>query len=225
MLRRIGARPEPRSRLALNTLQMRVAYPIRRGLVSYWPLQLGGAVDEHGIHDGVVTGATKATGKYGDALHFGANTDRVTISDHAELKITGDITITAWVYHHDDADDFILSKSFLKEFEFYLASPIGRWRWYRDNTLREPVIATPVDTWFHAAIVDDGTNAKFYKDGGLVASPVSLAGVVSVNDVNIGNRPGANGAQTDGKLDEVCLYNRALSAGEIFTDMNRKRYS
>src|SRR5205823_7816810 len=74
-------------------------------------------------------------------------------------------------------------------------------------------------TWQHVAGTYDGTTARIYVNGQLAAS-VPFSG-------NIGDsstwRIGAYGSSVfgafGGTLDEVRIYNRALSAGEVATDM------
>lgn len=216
-------RLRPRA-LGLNTLQMRTAFPITRGLVSYWPFQLGGAVDEYGRNNGTVSGATKTIGKYGDALATVATSDRVTVPDDPSLRITGNITIEAWVYYVSGTYYFIAAKdTHLKEFYFYVYPAGSKVRWYRSGSGTDVAFTTPTSEWFHIAVVDNGANALFFKNGLQVASGASQTGTSGTDDVNIANAVGENYAG-NGKIDEVCIYNRALSDDEIRENMYRHKY-
>jgi len=70
-------------------------------------------------------------------------------------------------------------------------------------------------TWHHVAGVYDGARVRLYVDGNLVASANATGNLAGYDTVL---RMGANGVLTElmaGKLDEVRVYNRALSEGEI----------
>lgn len=71
------------------------------GLISHWKLDeaSGNALDAHGSnHLTDVNTVGSAVGKIGNARVFNrANSEYFTISDNAELSITGDLTIAGWV--------------------------------------------------------------------------------------------------------------------------------
>ena len=73
--------------------------------------------------------------------------------------------------------------------------------------------------WTHLAATYDGANLRLYRNGVLVtttAAPGAL--VTSANPLRIGGNT-IWGEYFDGRIDEVRVYNRALSAAEITTDM------
>jgi hypothetical protein len=78
----------------------------------------------------------------------------------------------------------------------------------------------PKDTWVHIAGVYDGTTARLYVDGAEVASQ-ALTGVFAPDTTPVilgGNGNDASGVPTElfpGRVDELMLYARALSATEI----------
>ena len=82
-----------------------------------------------------------------------------------------------------------------------------------------PII--PADVWSHIALVINGTSATVYFNG--VASPPRTATHNAVN-FNSPFRLGINRTNTarnyKGLMDEVCIYNRALTANEIRELMN-----
>ena len=74
-------------------------------------------------------------------------------------------------------------------------------------------------TWTHTVAVYDGTNMKLYKDGvevGSLAKSGTIATSSSV-DVAIGNQPDSTTGRRpwDGLIDEVMVFDRALSAEEV----------
>ena len=75
-------------------------------------------------------------------------------------------------------------------------------------------------TWYHYVGVYDGRTAYAYIDGSLVGSdsvsgstskPITASGY----NVNIGRNPEYNGDYFNGAIDDVRIYNRALSADEV----------
>ena len=74
--------------------------------------------------------------------------------------------------------------------------------------------------WQHLAATYDGTTARFYIDGVMVASRTVSAGVGTSNIWRIGAYGSAAGGFFDGLIDNVRIYSRALSDAEVQTDMN-----
>jgi Concanavalin A-like lectin/glucanases superfamily len=80
---------------------------------------------------------------------------------------------------------------------------------------------TPTATWTHLAVTYDSTTLRLYMNGALISSSPS-AGAIT-NAANGALRIGGNslwGEYFNGTIDDVRVYNRALSAGELTTDMN-----
>lgn len=79
--------------------------------------------------------------------------------------------------------------------------------------------------WHHAALVASGPNQSLYLDGALVGSLTGnnfAIGSNTINQLGVGYTPGwwaGNGTWMlyGGQLDDVRLYNRTLSAGEVAT--------
>ena len=80
--------------------------------------------------------------------------------------------------------------------------------------------ASPDNQWHHVVGVYDGITAKIYVDKVLVGSTSKSGNLqTNTNRVNIGRNPigdAVNGERYwNGKLDEVMIWNRALSSSEI----------
>ena len=74
----------------------------------------------------------------------------------------------------------------------------------------------PRNVWTHVAGVYDGSKVSFYMDGALVgSSPATGRILVSTNDLEIGGNPLVSFRYYSGKIDEVALYERALSEKQI----------
>jgi len=79
--------------------------------------------------------------------------------------------------------------------------------------------ALPLNTWTHLALTYDSAMIRFYVNGVLVgSSPETFAITTSTKPLCIGGDP-TQGQFFNGIIDEVRVYNVALTAAQIQTDM------
>lgn len=79
-------------------------------------------------------------------------------------------------------------------------------------------------TWYHLATVHDGTNATLYLNGSsLGTQTVNSVPSTAGNSFNIG-RFTTGSYYWNGYLDEVALFNRALTSSEVSNIYNNKTY-
>ena len=207
------------------------------GIVAYWPFEEGAgtftADATSGGNDGQLVGGTWTAGFIGNAVEFDGADDYV---DLPSMDITGDeLTIAAW-FRSDALDNCgsrdcrIISKSngTAESAHYWMLSTFGsgsatrlRFRLKTDGTTTT-LVASSGDLqegeWTHAAAVYDGSEMRLYKDGALVGS-TSKTGALSTSssiDVNIGRNPDGYG-EWQGAIDDVRLYDRALTPGEVST--------
>ncbi len=85
--------------------------------------------------------------------------------------------------------------------------PNGAWWW-------DSGLVVPADEWSHVAIVTDPTGVTLYLNG--VASKHSFAaGQANLSTMKIGSYKGWSSRNYDGLIDEVAIWNRALTQDEI----------
>jgi hypothetical protein len=159
------------------------------------------------------------TGKYGYALQFDGSHNYVQIPDSPSLK-PANITITAWINPANMATDTLYSKSW----------PVCTLTYNRYGTWTPSFILTvsgttyelfagstisPSQWWFLAATFD-GSTMKIYIDGALSAS-MSASGSISWDTTPASIAHNNYGGYGAGIIDEVRVYNRALSTAEIQT--------
>ena len=185
------------------------------------------AGDFFGDHDGTISGAIWAGGKYGSALSFDGVDDIVRIADAAELDLTDSFTLEAWVRPGEiEALKPILAKShasgsdtgYLLSVEGTAGRPMGH---VADGGAVAGVIGTaalPVNDWSHLALTSDGANLRLYIDGELDAAASALIAGGTSADLEIGAST-ALGRYFDGLIDEVRLYDEVLSEAEIEDDL------
>jgi hypothetical protein len=176
---------------------------------------------------GTITGATwTTTGKFGNALAFNGTSAQVTIPNSASLQLTTGMTLEAWVYPTAIPTGWrsVITKNVDR---YYLMASSsqgnqpaagGTWTAGNQNTFGPTVLA--VNTWTHLAATFDGATVRLYVNGAQVASQAQTTPLASTNGtLQIGgdSYPGEFFA---GRIDEVRIYNRALTAAQISTDMN-----
>ena len=80
--------------------------------------------------------------------------------------------------------------------------------------------AVALNVWTHLALTFDGTTMRMFVNGAQVSTrALSGAAMVSAGALRIGGNA-VWGEYFKGLIDEVRVYNRALTATEIQTDMN-----
>jgi glucose/arabinose dehydrogenase len=177
-------------------------------------------------HTGTITGATwSAAGIYGGALSFDGVDDWMTVADAADLDLTNGMTLSGWVR---PAATGGWRTVVLKEapgfmtYALYADTDTNRPSGHvviggSDLDLRGPA-AVPASTWTHLAATYDGANLRLYVGGALVATrAVTGSMVASTGALRIGGNA-TWGEFFAGLIDNVRIYDRALSAAELDAD-------
>lgn len=172
-------------------------------------------------------GATWTTqGKYGGALQFSGSGQLVTVADANLLDLSTGMTLEAWVYPTvaSGVQDVIIKEgSNVDIYNLYARNwrglPEGNVYVGGSNQTAEGT-ALPTGAWTHLAATYDGATVKLYVNGSLVGStPISGTIPASTGALRIGGNT-LWGEYFQGRIDEVRVYNRALTAAEVLNDMN-----
>ena len=174
---------------------------------------------------GTITGATWTSGRFGSALSFNGVDNLVTVADSGSLDLTTSLTLAAWVYPTASTgvrDIIIKEGANVDVYNLYARNGFGL---PESNVLvgGTNVVAQgsalAINTWTYVVGTYDGTSLNLYLDGALAASqPLSGPIAVSTGALRIGGN-GIWGEHFQGRIDEVRIYDRALSAAEIQFDM------
>ncbi|MBI5684491.1 MAG: LamG domain-containing protein [Verrucomicrobia bacterium] len=204
----------------------------RAVLVGQWSFDTSGAsqTDSSGYGNtgtlgGNATWTSSWSGRAG-VISFDGNNDFIQAADSPSLSITGDMTVAAWVYVNDlSGFRSIVSKNgFIYPagpvpYDFYLFKDTGIPSFLRgdDSTYGGATGAVAVNAgeWHHVAVTQSGTAVNFYLDGASAGSATISTPTADANQpLYIGNR-GDSGTDFYGYLDDVRIYDNALSAGQI----------
>jgi hypothetical protein len=205
------------------------------GLVASYNFNAGAGttlIDQSGNNNnGTLTNGPTwtANGKYGTALVFDGLNDRVVVPDSNSLDLTTRLTLEAWVYPTGAMSgwDTILMKEQPPGNLLYVLYangdtnvPNGR-IWIGGEQAVQGTSVLPLNTWSHLALTYDGAMLNFYVNGQLVQSrPQTGSLPVTSAVLSIGNNSIWPDEAFLGRIDEIRIYNEALSQQEVQTDMN-----
>ena len=226
--------------LSVFAVKMDAAAPTS-GLVGYWNFDEGSgtvANDTSGSgNNGAINGASwvagkacpvasscSATGVGGGGLSFDGSSNYINILDNASLDaLTTNFTLTAWIKTNKIGYQSIYDSG----------TQTNRWKVGLDIGNRmvftkigiadydtDPNILN-TNTWYFVTFVkngDSGTNLTFYRNGSVIDT-ASVGTVATPSGTKQIGRDGTT-SYMGGLLDEVRVYNRALSVQEILDVYN-----
>jgi hypothetical protein len=178
---------------------------------------------------GLISGAARTTGRYGNGLRFDGVDDWVTVEDDATLDLSRGMTLEAWVRPTSPAPVWttVLLKEQANQLAYALYAstdagvPAGHVYTEGDIALRGPA-ALPLDQWSHLATTWDGSTMRLYVNGVEVASmPLEGTAIESSGPLRIGG----NAVWSEffvGMIDEVRVYDRALTPAQIVADRDTR---
>jgi hypothetical protein len=206
--------------------------PAHAELVAWWRLDEGSgmmAFDSSGNgNDARFEGAPEwvEDGKFGKALKFNGSSDYLAAPDSESLDINGDqLSIAAWV----NGEDWPAANHIVRKIADTGTSAIYMIRVQPDTvrvylstsageTIVQGTTVLPTNEWVHLALTYDGTEARIYVNGQLdVSSNVSGEVSESNNELRIGR--GEPAGYFVGMIDDVRLYNHALTESELLSAM------
>ena len=192
---------------------------------------------------GVTLGETSAFSSLGNAARFDGINDYVTLGNPAPLIITGDLTIEGWHLVTNSPTQGRLAivdatgtgELFSTNVLYQLHHPPDGLYFalheygagLNELTQTDPATA-PLGTWAHFALVRDvsANTWQFYVNGAPLAGTHSFTndpagdGSHPSFDVSIGRRGGFNTGFFNGHLDEIAIYDKALTQSQIETHYN-----
>lgn len=214
----------------INSNGIVTGFPTNAGLVAAYGFeekQGNKIIDSSGYrNNGKIKQAKRVKGRFGKALQFDGINDWVTINDSAGLDFSNAFTLEAWIkaktvrrgsiIFKEKADGSVYDLYAFKDINLPGSS-------FNDGTgysLINGINQVPIKGWVHLAATFDGLSQNLFINGVEVnASPAQKATIQPSNEVL---RFGGNSIWGDyfrGVIDEVRIYNRALTGGEIQSDL------
>ena len=214
---------------------------INDGLVAYYPFN-GNANDESGNgNNGTVHEATFTTDRFGNpnnACYFDGVDDLIEIENTDDVfTFLDEFSLSAWVKPNTASYDqrtspiiWKVARNQLNEDNYFLAygddrtnSPkftVGRERSSDDHDFRAASDLHSEGYWYHLVGIYDGEALRIYVDSTLegnsnIGEFTPYSGSASLRIGNILNTNHGNAGVFNGKIDDIRIYNRALSEFEI----------
>jgi len=212
------------------------------GLVGYWKFDEGSgsiAVDSsgHGNTGTLYNGPVWVDGIHGKALSFDGASTYVRIEDSSSLDVTTQVTVEAWVYpraytSNVGHDAHIISRCNEMGGHVYVLASFANGKVNYDvnpsHTYHSSVATLPLYAWTHLAMTYDGAYVRLYINGEFDSSYAKSSPIYTTSNwLAIGCKRWSGGiyAHFNGIIDDVRIYNRALSRQEIQADMGGQQPS
>ena len=202
---------------------------LSKGLVGHWKMDADqrnatSTFDSSGYNNhGLISGAILTNeGRFKEGMKFDGVNNNISITHSQSVNLSGNLTISTWI----NPSQTTVLKDVLRKYDptgiklnyWILIDATGQVQFYiggasTANAARSVTLLSP-NNWYHITGVYNGTT-NIYINGIYEAIAVtSLAPIVNTQNVHIG------GGYTDtrffnGSIDEVRIYNRALSASEV----------
>ncbi len=198
------------------------------GLVGYWPF-CGNAEDQSGnSNNGIVNGANLTTDRFGNdnsAYQFDGTSAEILVNDTPSLQTPNAVTLNAWVKFNQGGTlaPRLISKGWNPNgIEVHATSDtlhsISFGGTY-NGTGYGPTSFTncTIGQWYMITAVDDGNTKVIYVNGQPEDSLNHQYGAIPINSFPLvfGKNSQTNSDYLSGSLDDIGMWNRALSQNEI----------
>src|SRR5262245_15231992 len=213
-------------------------------LVGYWPFYEGSGTtvrDYSGKENTatLINGPSWIVGQFGSGLSFNGVDQYVEIAHSDSLNITKELTVSAWVYNQAAANPLLPDPEYhIIASKGWAPDSGGSWTLAWDKKSHDLSFCVRkssnkgyncvffnygalTNDWHHLSALFNHGKISLYIDGLLAAGPVSLGstGMMSnTEDLRIGavlENPSKFLQSWDGGIDEVQIYNKAMSDAEI----------
>ena len=199
------------------------------GLIAYYPFNNNANDESENTNHGTTIGASLTTDRHGNAnsaYTFDGIDDYISVNNSESfetLTTNNKITISYWAYWNGDG--FFPSINKLSDcdngwhvqytgttLQFHLEEECG-WKWVEGNW------SPNANQWYLISATFDGAtfDANIYVDGSSIFSGTLSSSVpnTSTHLLYIGANPAGGDEFCNGLLDDIRIYNRALSSQEI----------
>jgi hypothetical protein len=205
---------------------------VTKGLVSYWAMRNSGTTvfDEWGTNNGAATASTKFGSQYSAAnfgVTFEASSNYFTVSDAPSLRLNTAWALAFWFKPANltQTNKYILAKAYSgdKDDSFavlweYVNNTVELYSDAQTGTALRTGSQIPVSDaeWTFIAYTYDGAVLCGYRNGALIVSPSKTSGIIYDNGSwYIGRRRQLDFTANACSIDEIRIYNRAISSDEV----------
>ena len=188
----------------------------------------------NGNHLTNMGGTTLTTDRFGDtsaAYSFDGVNDHLTITSPSfQMSETGAYTISVWVNYSISPGGWVFAHGLTQgagggtgmfcQFMTATAAPDFQWRTNKQGSAWQTLSVTPtaaLNTWEHWVAVYNNKNMVLYRNGVQAGTftYASSGAVAATMPFSLGTNLDRTGSFLNGKLDDIGIWMRALSASEV----------
>ena len=193
-------------------------------IISYWKMD-NNANDSVGSNNGTPTSVTFSTGngKINEGAGGMTTASKIQVADNASLSPTSEISISCWVNISSSGNyHTFVAKGNVAQYIFRVEAPTGKYELYLKlgGTLRVVRSTSTISTgtWVHLVATYDGSTMTMYVNG-TSEGTASFSGSIGTGSAVLGIghdiTDGGSNVHMLGAIDEVGMWSRALTAGEV----------
>lgn len=215
------------------------------GLVAWWKMDedswngtSGEVTDSQGSNDGTAYGGatTVASGKLARCGYFDGSDDYVEVANSSSISPNEQITVEAWVYLNGGSQTMVRKNpnDYLFEWgtagtndagtnpQWYIATASGTYYIYGSDSYA----SLNINQWYHVVgTYNSETGAKMYINGREATVTIANSDLGAIQTSNSYLRIGNSGSEIfKGYIDEVRIWNRALTSDDVFLEYLRGVY-
>jgi len=198
-----------------------------KGLVGYWDMDEGGGsiakdLSGNGNNCNLMGGARWVSGKNGSSVEYDGNDDYGSCGNGSSVNLTDEISIEFWIKAGQQNRDVAIIKKGVADPKYdnylmYIWGSGGTASFYVGNgttSVFRSIGSITDNKWHHLIGTFTTTEMRFYLDGVQVGSPVATGWqpYQTAQPLQVGSGWVKN---FKGILDDVRIYNRALSVEEV----------
>ncbi len=196
------------------------------GLVGWWPFN-GNANDESGNeNNGTVNGATLTSdrnGKNNSCYFFDKNQiQNIKVNSSTSLNNSSQYTANLWVNlrSHTGYNRYVNKGTGATGYQYVFANQDRGIYFYYNNNYYQTSIFPSLNTWHMVSVTynygNNNDRCIFYLDGNPIDTFQTTAPIMSNNEpLYFGSEFNEINTTPDGQLDDIAIYNRALTQEEI----------
>ncbi len=216
-------------------IQVGAAFGADPSLIGYWPMDEGTGTVAYDVsgngNNGTLSRTATGTlptwvgGKFGSSVQLNGSNNWIDCGNAPIFDLTSQVTLAAWVYPARAAatgHECYITKGDLT-YTLKEASTSGNVEmniynagWHTATLTGRT--AADNNTWYHLAGTFDGSNIKLYLNGA-VAATTAWSGTIATSTTNVcigrDGAPSAGQRYYSGRIDDVRIYNRALTETEV----------
>ncbi len=163
----------------------------------------------------------------GSALFDGTD-DYIDVGADVYDFSSGDFTISAWVYHDRESNHAGIvgvRDSTNTEVQFYIESSGRKIKSWNGSSNVEGTNAVPEAEWTHVALVQSGSNKKFYINGILDGTSSQANGTARPASLRIGDTGHTDNEHYKGSISQVGIWAGELTQAQIQSVMESTSYA